>query len=263
MASRVVTLLTDFGSRDGYVAAMKGVLVRYAPELVILDAGHGIPPQNLFAASWALCQYAWFYPEGTIHVVVVDPGVGTGRLALLVEADGRYFIGPDNGVLAMAVSRAAHPRYGALKPEVHLPDRVSRTFHGRDIFSYAAGLLGGGSHAFEDLADPVDTIVALPFPPIEANSIAIRGSVIHIDVFGNLITNIRDREIEQLAARPSTIEIPGCTTIHKWVNTYAEAGEGELAALINSSGHVEIACNGASAAQKIRAPLGSVVKLNV
>jgi S-adenosylmethionine hydrolase len=258
-----ITLLTDFGTRDGYVAAMKGVIASHAPEAVVVDAGHGIPPQNIFAASWALCQYAWYYPEGTLHVVVVDPGVGTERKALLIEADGRYFVGPDNGVLSMAVDRATTRRLGVIRDDVHLSDSVSCTFHGRDIFAYAAALLASGNGSFEELSSPMDSIVTLPFPPVEQTSISIRGSVIHIDTFGNLITNIRDVDVQGLSSSPRTLDLSGGHSIPRWVRAYAEVGEGDLAALINSYGHVEIACNGASAAHFTRATLGSWVQVSV
>ena len=263
MSGRVVTLLTDFGMRDGYVAAMKGVLATYAPGAILMDAGHGIPPQNVFAASWALCQYAWYFPEGTIHQVVVDPGVGTRRHALLVMADGRFFIGPDNGVLAMTVGRAEHRKLGVIKPEIHLPDHLSHTFHGRDVFSYAAALLASGTYGFDDLVNPLESMVSLPVPPVSQTSVSISGSIIHIDGFGNLITNIREHDVQHLTGTPREIAVTGSPVIQRWVSTYGDMPEGELAALINSSGHVEIACNGSSAARKTRATLGCVVEIRV
>jgi len=186
----VVTLLSDFGLSDGYVAAMKGVLLREAPAARIVDAGHDVPPQDVRGAGWVLSQYWNWYPAGTVHIAVVDPGVGTRRMPLIATGGGHVFLAPDNGLLSWVARRSPDFRAGVVRPEVHLPSGVSATFHGRDVFAYAAGLIASGRATAADLADPVASIVVGPWVAPNRENDVIWGEIVHLDRFGNAVTNI-------------------------------------------------------------------------
>ena len=229
MGERCITLLTDFGTRDGYVAAMKGVIASLAPRARVVDATHDIPAHDIRAGAWSLMQYWKFFPRGTIHVAVVDPGVGTERRPLLVEADGHFFLGPDNGIFAWIPARRIH--------EVRARRAVvSNTFHGRDVFAHAAGLLAAGRRVSgAEVRDPV--IPSWVAPRRERGRVI--GEVVHIDHFGNCITNLKPE--------PGPIVV-GRRRIAALARTYGEAARGKPIALVGSSGYVEIALRERSAA---------------
>ena len=193
----IVTLLTDFGTVDGYVAAMKGVILSQAPAATVVDATHEIPPQDVLAGAWALRQYALLFPPGTIHVAVVDPGVGTARRALLVEADERLYLAPDNGILGWVVRGAKAVRRRALLRDVRLPGETSSTFHGRDIFAFAAGVLASRKRTVDDVSTGIEDIEWPAWVEPARDGVSLAGSVIHVDAFGNLVTNIERATLEQ------------------------------------------------------------------
>ncbi len=230
---RRATLLTDFGTRDGYVAAMKGVIAMIAPSALVEDASHDIPPGDVLAAAFALRRYWRLYPPGTVHVVVVDPGVGSPRAAVALEAEERFFVGPDNGVFTfIAAERVV---------ELPAPDGVSATFHGRDVFAPAAAHLLNGK-ALLELGQETFVHVKL--------EISDMPQIVAIDRFGNLITNITkasDVEINGRAIRPG--------------RTYSDVAEGEPIGLINSDGMLEIAVRNGSAAETLGVSRGAVIRL--
>jgi S-adenosylmethionine hydrolase len=217
MPAPVITLLTDFGHLDPYAGIMKGVILGICPEARIVDLTHDVIPYQIAQAAFLLEQSWRYFPAGTIHVAVVDPGVGTARRPLLVEAGGHYFIGPDNGVL---------PEGEAFEILVDSAP-ASRTFHGRDVFAPAAARLAMGEKRVKPVSDPVRITLE-------------RGTVLHIDRFGNVITNLR----------------PGT---EKRVATYAEGPPGELFVIEGSSGYLEIALNRGSAAERLGIGVGSVL----
>lgn len=255
--STTITLLTDFGERDGYVAAMKGVMLSEAPGAVLVDAGHEIPPQDVRTAAWALYQYWKYYPEGTIHVAVVDPGVGTERAILVVKADGRHLIAPNNGLLTWVLADAERVEVAVLSESVHRPADVSSTFHGRDIMAYAAALLAGGR--------PVDTKA---FPPkdveqpdwahVKQHRERLEGNVVHIDHFGNIVTSITKLHLNE-AGWPAFFVETRTRTVAGPSRTYGDGEEGEALALIGSSGHLELAVAQGSAAEALGLVVGSAV----
>ncbi|OGV44256.1 MAG: hypothetical protein A2X46_10475 [Lentisphaerae bacterium GWF2_57_35] len=185
--------MTDFGRADSYVAEVKGVILSSAPEAQIVDACHEIPFADSMAGAWVLSQYWSFYPAGTIHVA----GVGNSRRNLLAEVDGHVFLAPDNGVLAFVLRDAKTSRVSALRGEVHRPGPVSSTFHGRDVLAWAAALLAKGDVKVSELSDPVERWISLELPLPQATSDGVVGSVVHVDRFGNLITNITRNMLEE------------------------------------------------------------------
>lgn len=238
-----ITLLTDFGTADGYVGAMKGVIASALPRAIIDDVAHDLPAGDVEAAAWALGAYWRRYPEGTVHVVVVDPGVGTARDALAIEADGRLLVGPDNGVLSWALRDAAH--LGAMRSIVPPDDTaVSATFHGRDLFAPAAARLAAGE-PIDALGPRASALVRLPWPEPVHHADGVDGVVLHVDRYGNLITNIPVADAtEECIVRVGSVEL-------ELRRTYGDVAPGELMTHVGSRGLLEIALRGGSAAERL------------
>lgn len=270
MSNPIITLTTDFGLEDPYVAAMKGVILTISPQVTIVDISHAVRPQAIAQGAFLLAS-AWpHFPRGSIHVGVVDPGVGTKRRALAVRTPAATFVGPDNGLLSPALpdevreaawgqDQAAPVRlpegYRAvsLTNEAYFHQPVSSTFHGRDIFAPVAAHISLGV-PLEDLGPPVEEMLALA--PVRARCQpdgSLRGRVIHIDVFGNLVTDIR---CEDLPAGRPTVEV-ATGRIVGLSTTYQE--DAEILAVVGSSGYLEIAAPKASAAGLLGAALGMPV----
>jgi len=268
----IVTLLTDFGTRDGYVGAMKGVILSLYPQASIHDLTHDIPAGDIGSGAFALVTALPFFPDASIHVAVVDPGVGTARRPLLIEVAGRYLIGPDNGLLASAtrtLAKSAQENSGAA-PVVRVLDRpemmraeVSSTFHGRDIFAPAAGRLAAGVDP-ERLGTTVDSFAALEQPGcITADDgSSVSGAVAHIDRFGNLITSI-PRELLVPFGREVRIEIAEAGLVLSGLSTtYGDVESGSPAALVSSDGRLEIAVRDGSAAARYAITTGTGVRVS-
>ena len=252
VGSTIVTLSSDFGTVDGYAGAMKGAVMRDAPTARVVDITHDIHPGDVRGGALALEAAAPFFPSGTIHILVVDPGVGTRRRAIAVEAADAVFVGPDNGVLSLA---ATGPRrvYALDRPERHL-GKVSATFHGRDVFAPIAALLAKGAR-LRDLGTPVPDMKDLELPTPIVSTQSVVGAVIHADRFGNLLTNITTGELRGLVAAHGAANLTvtvGRRAIGRIVKTYADAEHGALLALIGSSGRLEIAVREGSAAGRLR-----------
>ena len=232
------TLLTDFGTRDGYVAVMKGVINAIAPSAFVDDASHDIPHGDIMAAAFALRRYWQAYPVGTVHIVVVDPGVGSERAAIAMEADGRRFVGPDNGVFTFIPA--------ARMVSIPTPADSSNTFHGRDVFAPAAARLLNGE-GLDALGSEVAERVLLRIPePTDAG-----GEIIAVDHFGNLISNLDAARVRQDSVRIAGHRVPVA-------RTYAD---GDIVAVINSDGLLEIAVRDGSAARTLGAGRGDKVEL--
>ncbi|HVR63235.1 MAG TPA: SAM-dependent chlorinase/fluorinase [Polyangia bacterium] len=259
----IVTFTTDFGFTDGYVAAMKGVVLALAPRTTLVDVAHGIAAQDVAAAAVALSQAAPLFPPGTIHVAVVDPGVGSPRAGLVVEAGGSFFIGPDNGVLSLA----AHGPRRVFRIEA--PDfrrsSVSPTFHGRDIFAPTAGRLAAGARA-SDAGPEMASMIELGAPTLRHLGDHVEGAVIHVDAFGNLITSIAGELVDSGIRRDGgdvEIELEGGEgRFHPvMARTFSDVEPNRLVAYIGSGGQLEIALRNGSAARLTGAARGSPVRM--
>ena len=251
-----ITLLTDFGTADGYAAAMRGVIASLKPDLLVDDISHDIRPGDISGAAWALGRYWDHYPEGTVHVVVVDPGVGSGRRGLAVEAAGRFGVGPDNGVLrpmlVAPASRCAHVDRSDLWAV-----RVAPTFHGRDVFAPVAAHLAT-SGVLQEVGRIVDDPVVLPAAAAHATGDGLAGAVVHVDRFGNLITNIPGDQVRAGADVRLAGRSAGAVR-----RTYADAAPGEAVVVTGSSGWLEIAVRDGSAARMFGAGEGTPVTVGL
>lgn len=253
----VITLTSDFGYRDGYVGAMKGVIATIAPEARIMDIAHDVPMQDVVHGAFVLAQAVPFFPAGTIHVGVIDPGVGGNRKPICVCADGQLFVGPDNGLFAVCAHQskkwAAHQLTHA---EYFRPD-VSRTFHGRDIFAAVAAHLARGV-PLEALGPSFPNPLPLELPQLTTDDTSIVGEVIYIDHFGNAITNIRRENLP--SAKPRILRLlAGGREIAGVVETYEDVAHGAALALIDSAGLLEIAIRDGRAARELDLHRGSPV----
>lgn len=258
MMAPVITLLTDFGYQDGYVGVMKGVIMNICPPARLVDLTHAVPSQNLAAARFTLLNAYPYFPTGTIHTVVVDPGVGTERRAVAVEVAEGYLVGPDNGVLSGVLERvSAIAAVSLTNPQYWRSPTPSHTFHGRDIFAPAAAHLAAGvplSELGEAIA--VDSLIKIAVPSPQITKAEIAGTVQHIDHFGNIITTIPAAAIRQgnWQMQVGKVEMP-------LKQTYGEVEIGHALALVGSHGWVEIAVNGSSAQARLRLAIGDEVKL--
>lgn len=268
----IITLTTDFGLTDAYVAAMKGVILTINPETKIIDICHSISPQNVSQAAFVLNTAYRFFPERTVHVVVVDPGVGTERRAIILRTPEFDFVAPDNGVLSYVMEPFLKEPPRRDRGQVKLPPElkavtitkpefwrstVSATFHGRDIFAPVAAQLSLGTPPGK-FGEVIDAITVLPeHLPYRKSADTLVGRIVHTDHFGNLLTNFKR---EDLPEEPFIVEI-GSHLISELSRTYAE-DEG-LLALIGSSGYLEIAVKGGSARGFLKAAVGDEVKIRL
>ena len=258
MPSRpVIALLSDFGLRDHYVGVMKGVIAGICPSALQLDITHDIPPQDVRAGAYEL-SLAWrYFPQATIFLAVVDPGVGTARGAVALRVGGYIFVGPDNGLFDLIVAERPEGAAGvALTNPRYARSLVSATFHGRDRFAPAAAWLAAGT-AFEALGDPVDVGIRLGWPDPVVTEAQVVGEVMHVDRFGNLITNIHRRLWPSLMDITEVRVAGGAAA--RMVRTYGDAAPGELVALFGSSERLEIAVTQGSAAARLAAGRGAPV----
>jgi S-adenosylmethionine hydrolase len=256
--TRVITLTTDFGTRDSYVGTMKGVIYGIAPDVHVVDITHDIEKQDIVEASIVLKSTRSFFPDGTIHVCVVDPEVGGERRPILAESGGYYFIGPDNGVFSFALDRDFRA-WELSNPDYHLP-LVSDTFHGRDVFSPVAAHLALGVDP-EELGSRVETITRSELRRPLIFQDRIQAEVIHVDSFGNLITNVTREVAEGVSeGRRLRIEVSGRIVegIHR---TYAEGATGQLIAVLGSTDLLEIAVRDGSASRRLGVGRGDPVRL--
>jgi S-adenosylmethionine hydrolase len=253
----IITLTTDFGIKDPFAGIMKGVIAGINPDAVVIDLGHGVAPQNIREAAFILFISVPYFPRGTVHTVVVDPGVGGRRRAIAVETEDYLLVGPDNGVLSWALRDGQRAIVGEIVNPEYIRHEVSATFHGRDIFAPAAAYLSAGVPV-RDMGRAVDDPVRLPFPEADVGDHEIRGEILYIDRFGNLITNIFPKDPRSV--KEITI---GGTTIRGLVGSYGQGREGEVIALVGSANFIEIAANRGSAADEIGASVGDEVRVLV
>lgn len=254
----IITLTTDFGLADGYVAAMKGVILSIAPQATLIDITHQIAPQNVREAAYVLHTALPYFPPATVHVAVVDPGVGSVRRPMAARAGGSFLVGPDNGVFTYELQPANQPPVCIHldKPDYWLA-QISRTFHGRDIFSPVAAHLANGL-SLEALGTPLDDPVRFDVqPPRREPDGSLRGQVIHVDRFGNLVSNLPGG---WLASRVWTVHIAGRQIIGPSL-AYAEVAPGQLLTLVSSDATLEVAVRDGSAAERLGVAAGEPIEV--
>lgn len=253
----IVTLTTDFGTGDGYVGAMKGVILRLAPHVTLVDISHDVPRQDVRHCARVLATATPYFPSETIHVAVVDPGVGTSRRGIALRAPCGTFVGPDNGVFTPFL-RERIACVALTNPATQLHP-VSATFHGRDIFAPVAAHLANG-FALRDLGPTVEDPVSNPEPQPERLAIGrLRAEVVHVDRFGNLVTNLQPSKWEAADLRNIRIVVKGLTLPVRY--TYAEVEPDALLALVGSDGFLEIAVREGSAAKRLGLGVGAIVEV--
>ena len=234
---RIVTLTSDFGTADGYVASMKGVLLNLCPDARLVDISHDVPPHEILPTALIIEATAPYFPTGTVHLVVVDPGVGSRRRALAVSAAGHFFVGPDNGVFTPFLQEDVLAGVVAVEEERFRLRPFSSTFHGRDLFAPAAAHLARGAD-YRSLGPAVENPVKFPWPRPSVDGDEVAGVVLHVDHFGNCITSIKEEDLpawEAYYVRCCKVDF-GLLKRH-----YAEVVSGAPLALINSMGRVELA----------------------
>jgi S-adenosylmethionine hydrolase len=259
VSNSIITLLTDFGDRDVYVGVMKGAIVTINPQLKVVDLTHRIPPQNLWAARFALLNAYPYFPKHTVHLAVVDPGVGSSRRGIAIEFEDGYVVCPDNGLCSGLNLHRAIAAVELTNPQYWRGTNPSYTFHGRDIFAPVAAHLASGV-ALEQLGTPIDpdSIVRLNLPSFKIDKDLITGCIQYIDRFGNLITNIDNSAVEekswQIIVKDVVINVG---------KTYSDVPKDRAVALKGSHGWIEIAVNGGSAADQLKLTWKDTVKVKL
>ncbi len=256
----IVTLLTDFGTADYFVAAMKGVVLGRAPGAQVVDVTHEIPPQDVAAAAFTLRAVYRDFPPGTVHVAVVDPGVGSARRPILVCAGGYRFVGPDNGIFGYVLDREPDARVFHLDDPRAFRHPVSSTFHGRDVFAPVAGALAAGADP-ERLGTGVDDPVRLPpIAPRRAPDGSVEGVVLHVDRFGNCVTSLAPGDLPDGPEGGFRLAVGG-GEVRTLRTHYAGAPPGEPFVVPGSAGFLEVSVNGGSAAERLGVRRGAAVAL--
>jgi len=257
----IVTLLTDFGETDHFAGVMKGVIATLAPDARVIDITHGVGAQQIRQGRWLLAQSWKWFPAGTVHLVVVDPGVGSERRAIAVEALGHLFVGPDNGILSDLVTAPKAKVRQIANREWRLTE-VSATFHGRDIFAPAAAKLASGARFASAGPLVTDAVWLGAGEPVRTGKRFWTGEIVHVDRFGNLITNLTPETVPGLTERPAVFRA-GFRSVSGLSPNYAAGTPGEALALIGSHGAVEIAVNCGDAARALGMGLGAPIDVEL
>ncbi len=264
--SGIISLITDFGLLDPYVGQMKGSILRRNPGAQLVDLSHAIPRQDIIGAAIVLHSSYAFFPPGTVHLIVVDPGVGSQRRILAAAGDKQIFVAPDNGILSLLLRDRIVSRVYLVEQRELFADTVSATFHGRDIMGpVAAALAGGLEPAAVGPEVSLASCLCLDLPVAHVSEKKITGEVLQVDHFGNIRTTIRRRDLEDLEhlACPQRCQVQvNAHQIQTISTTYAEAELGELIALFDSAGYLEIAVNRGSAAELTRCRIGDPVQVD-
>jgi S-adenosylmethionine hydrolase len=258
----IITLLTDFGLADHYVAAMKGVILGICPEARLVDISHEIKAFGIDDAAFTLGQAYPCFPKGTIHLVVVDPGVGSARRPLLAEADGHRFVGPDNGVLTIPMDRDPKCLVREITAERYFRQPVSNTFHGRDIFAPVAAHSAAGAGAAK-FGRRISDAARLDFSaPVAAGSGRWSGKILRVDRYGNLVTNFDRETFGEIETERFEVRI-GRRKVLRYAGSYTEAPAGLPAVVRGSGGYYEVSINQGDAARELQAKRGDTVELTL
>ena len=264
--SAIITLTTDYGGKDAFAASVKGVILKINPQAQIIDISNEITPQDIWEAAFTLRSAYSHFPKGTVHLAVVDPGVGSGRRPIIVVTESFYFVGPDNGLFSLIYQDAERIRVHHITSTHYFLPNPGPTFHGRDIFAPVAGWLAKGipsGNFGEEITDY--TKLNIPVPKMSGNS--VEGNVVHIDRFGNLITNITNKDMQPFMTEGSDLSAVTIVVAGKEIKGlkkfYAEAAPGEPGAIFNSSGALEIFMYKQNARTALSAKRGEVVRLTI
>lgn len=256
----IVTLTTDFGQADHYVACVKGVILQHAPQAVVVDVTHAIQPHDVVHGAFVLRQVCEHFPPGTIHVAVVDPGVGTARRMIAVRYGSQTFLAPDNGLVSLIHRDFRLEELRAVENQRLFRREVSATFHGRDILAPVAGRLAQGMH-LENVGPIIAELEILNLDrPAALPNGGIEGQVLYVDRFGNLISNISEADLTAAVGEARNLQIyVGPLRVGQLRTTYADVSPGEIVAMIGSTGMLEVAINRGNAAAQLRAVPGTIV----
>lgn len=262
MARPIITLTTDYGTNDHLVGTLKGVILRIAPDATIVDITHNVAPFDLLDGALAIGSAYSYFPARTIHVVVVDPGVGTERRPLLVTGESQHFVAPDNGVLSLVFEREQNVLVRHANVEHYYLQPVSKTFHGRDVFAPVAAWLAKGSQA-SAMGDEITDYKKFAMPKPKPGEGGLKGVVLRVDSFGNLITNFRAEDLSNAELEGGAIQMQlGNQTVSKLVDTFAKGAQGEAFAYIGSSGFVEVGINRGNASRSLGIGRGAQVTVS-
>jgi S-adenosylmethionine hydrolase len=262
VSTKIITLTTDFGLKDPYAAEMKAAILSLCPNAAIVDITHEIEKFNIRMGAYVLSSAAPYFPKGTIHVAVVDPGVGTRRRSILIQTQQGFFVGPDNGLLILAAEhQGINSIHEITNPKLMLP-QVSNTFHGRDVFAPVAANLANGVHPAE-FGPEICEIARPKFAKITRRKDALVGEILHVDNFGNIITNISEKEIALVRKDVVNVELSNQKLKLKLCKSYGEATPQEPLALIGSHNYLEVAINQGNAAAELKTKPGDKIKVSL
>jgi S-adenosyl-L-methionine hydrolase (adenosine-forming) len=261
VARPIITLTTDYGTSDHLVGTLKGVILKINPDVTIVDISHDVSPYDLLDGALTIGSSYSYFPPRTIHVVVVDPGVGTDRRPLLVTGDTQYFVAPDNGVLSLVYEREENVLVRHANVEHYYLQPVSKTFHGRDVFAPVAAWLAKGAQA-SAMGEEISDYKKFAMPKAKAAEGVSKGVVLRVDSFGNIVTNFRPEDLPAAAIENGTVQITlGNHSVSKLVDTFAKGVPGEPFAYIGSNGFVEIGINRGNASKSLGIGRGTQVIL--
>ncbi len=259
-ANGIVTFTTDFGNRDPYAGIMKGIVLGANPHARIVDITHEIPAHNILNAAFSLVRTCRYFPEGTIHVAIVDPGVGGRRKNIAVRTDQYFFIGPDNGILSPMLSNVNSPEIRVIENPPFIKSIISDTFHGRDVFAPCAGHLSAGN-SFAEVGPETERIKHLIYPKATCEANILKGEIVSIDYFGNMITNISKQNFREFVGKRKFEIYFGSERFTKILRHYNDIEQGSPLILFGSSCYMEISMNEGNAADYFMSSVGSPVTI--
>lgn len=263
MARPIITLTTDYGTSDNYAGVMKGVILNINPEVTVVDITHSVLAHDILDGALTIGQAHKYFPPRTIHLVVVDPGVGTARRPILVAGDQHYFVAPDNGVLSAVYDQNESIHAWHVTAEHYFLNPVSATFHGRDVFAPTAAWLSK-TWQTGSFGEEIEDFVRFAIPRPKVNGNTVKSVVLRVDHFGNLITNLKPEEVPALFAADVKFTIRvGNGIVQKLVPTFADGAAGEVVGMIGSTGYLEISINKGNASRTLAAARGSEVTIEI
>lgn len=253
-----ITLTTDFGSEDWFVGTMKGVIAGIAPKVRVVDLNHGVPPGDIAAGAFSLAAGFRFFPKGTLHIAIVDPGVGSDRHPMVVRTEEFVFLAPDNGILSRALMHSPPLEVRRIENSAWRLPEISKTFHGRDIFAPAAAHIAAGA-SLSDAGPELKSWVKLPMPQAQARAHSVKGAVVYVDRYGNAITNIPNKGfLSTERAADVFVGEKRVTRVHEF---YQSVAPGKAVCVPGSSGFLEIAVHQGDAARQLRLKVGTEVSI--